>query len=172
MFEYGFEEGKDYLEVFPKNGENPLGGRPQIDFAVTLDTAKEISMIQRSEKGRQARRYFIAVEKQAREMHSEGWAAIEALRQEVRELRAEIQPKTAQKRLPTPESVAISRYFRPDGPIKMTATEIRTYLEQVTRKPFRLRLLGIELRRMGFRPRMERREGNPAQLYRISLQKG
>lgn len=61
MFEYGFEEGKDFITIL---GESK-GGRPSKDYALTLDTAKEISMLQRTEKGKEARQYFIAVEKQA-----------------------------------------------------------------------------------------------------------
>jgi anti-repressor protein len=60
MFEYGFEDGKDFVPIL----EETNIGRPSTDYALTLDTAKEISMIQRSEKGKQARQYFIACEKQ------------------------------------------------------------------------------------------------------------
>lgn len=60
MFEYGFEEKKDFISFL---GES-TGGRPSMDYALTIDTAKEISMLQRSEKGKQARQYFIACEKQ------------------------------------------------------------------------------------------------------------
>jgi len=48
---------------FSEISEKPKGGRPATDFALTIDTAKEISMIQRSEKGKIARRYFIECEK-------------------------------------------------------------------------------------------------------------
>src|SRR5699024_4297554 len=66
MFEYGFTEGQDYVEIsLLKNEERVHGGQNRKDYAVTLDTAKEISMIQRTDKGKQARQYFIAVEKQA-----------------------------------------------------------------------------------------------------------
>lgn len=66
MFEYGFTENEDYAEVYPETRNNPQGGRPRRDWAVTLDMGKEISMIQRTERGKQARRYFIEVEKRAR----------------------------------------------------------------------------------------------------------
>ncbi len=60
MSAYGFEENIDYRAI-SKNLEN--GGR-RIDHEITLDMAKEIAMIQRNEKGKQARQYFIEVEKQ------------------------------------------------------------------------------------------------------------
>lgn len=62
MCEYGFEGGKDYLEVMDKNVQNPQGGRPRADHQITLSMAKEICMLQRSEKGKQFRQYFISVE--------------------------------------------------------------------------------------------------------------
>lgn len=61
MFDYGFEEGKDFTPILAKSS----GGRPPMDYALTLDCAKEISMLQRSEKGKQARQYFIEMEKTA-----------------------------------------------------------------------------------------------------------
>lgn len=66
MFEYGFTENVDYVSLSQKS-EKPQGGRPQIDYALTIDCAKEISMLQRNEKGKQARKYFIEVEKNWKE---------------------------------------------------------------------------------------------------------
>lgn len=64
---FGFVEGVDYLlaagEVVAKSGEN-RGGRPAVDYHLTLDMAKELSMVENNAKGREARRYFIACEKQ------------------------------------------------------------------------------------------------------------
>lgn len=60
---YGFIENQDF-EVFNNFGENPNGGRPAIEYALTIDTAKELAMVEGNEKGKQARRYFIECEKQ------------------------------------------------------------------------------------------------------------
>lgn len=62
MCEYGFEAGKDFQEVLDKNGQNPLGGRPPVNHQLSLSMAKEICMLQRSEQGREVRRYLIQVE--------------------------------------------------------------------------------------------------------------
>lgn len=64
MLKYGFEEGADYVgcKVF-----NTLARQELQDHAMTIDMAKEISMIQRTPKGKQARQYFIQVEKKYRQ---------------------------------------------------------------------------------------------------------
>ena len=62
MIKYGFEESIDFIS-FSEKSDKPFGGRPQINHFLKLDMAKEISMIQRSEKGKQARKYFLQVEK-------------------------------------------------------------------------------------------------------------
>lgn len=65
MCEYGFTDGKDFSSILSES----TGGRPRVDHAMTLDMAKEISMIQRTEKGKQARQYFIDVEKAYKEKY-------------------------------------------------------------------------------------------------------
>jgi anti-repressor protein len=62
MVAYGFVENQDF-EVLLKNEQNPQGGRPSSDHAISLDMAKEICMIQRSDKGKEARLYFIECER-------------------------------------------------------------------------------------------------------------
>ena len=64
--QYGFAEGVDYL--IHKFMNNPLGGRPVIDYHVSIDMAKELAMVERSDKGREARRYFIECEKRLKQV--------------------------------------------------------------------------------------------------------
>ena len=64
--EYDFVENQDFV-VFAKIGENPNGGRPSQEYYITLDMAKELSMVERNEKGKQARKYFIECEKRLKE---------------------------------------------------------------------------------------------------------
>lgn len=52
-------ENEDF-QTFSKNLEK---GRPSVDYIIKLDTAKEMAMLERNEKGKQVRRYFIEVEK-------------------------------------------------------------------------------------------------------------
>lgn len=58
MREYGFAEGIDFLPFL----EESTGGRPATDHQLTFSMAKEICMIQRSEKGKIARQYFLSLE--------------------------------------------------------------------------------------------------------------
>lgn len=62
MKEYGFEENVDFIG-FSQKSEKPIGGRPTENHHIKLDMAKEISMLQRTEKGKQARQYFLQIEK-------------------------------------------------------------------------------------------------------------
>ena len=64
--QYDFVENQDFV-VFHKKGENPQGGRPSNDYYITLDMAKELAMVERNEKGKQARQYFIECERKLRE---------------------------------------------------------------------------------------------------------
>lgn len=59
MAEYGFIEGKDFCSKMSES----TGGRPAKDFNITVDMAKQICMIQRTDKGREYRQYFLDLEK-------------------------------------------------------------------------------------------------------------
>lgn len=59
MCEYGFSEGIDFCSKMSES----TGGRPSVDHTLTLDMAKELCMLARSEKGKQARQYFLQIER-------------------------------------------------------------------------------------------------------------
>lgn len=59
MTEYGFSEGTDFRTFLTESN----GGRPAQDAQLTIDTAKEICMLQRTDKGKQARQYFLQLER-------------------------------------------------------------------------------------------------------------
>ena len=63
MVEYGFTENTDFVTVGQKCPIANGGYQEKIDHAIKLDMAKEIAMIQRNEKGKEVRQYFIQVEK-------------------------------------------------------------------------------------------------------------
>ena len=62
MCEYGFTEN-DYKKCFPNLESGCNGGQNMVDYQISVDMAKQICMIQRSEKGRQYRQYFLDLEK-------------------------------------------------------------------------------------------------------------
>jgi phage anti-repressor protein len=60
------EDGIDFIQIL----EQSTGGRPSIDYALTLSSAKEISMLNGGEKGKEARRYFIDCEANLKQLTS------------------------------------------------------------------------------------------------------
>lgn len=60
MTEYGFSENSDFWTILSES----TGGRPATDHQLTIPMAKELCMLQRTDKGKQMRQYFIAVEEQ------------------------------------------------------------------------------------------------------------
>jgi phage anti-repressor protein len=61
--DYGFVDGEDYITIshFPNPESGNRGKR--IEYHISLDMAKELSMVERNEQGKQARRYFIECER-------------------------------------------------------------------------------------------------------------
>ena len=95
MCEYGFSENQDY-RVFVKNDDNTKGGRPSTDYEITLDMAKEIAMIQRSDKGKEVRQYFLELERRWNSPEAVMNRALEYSRKQVKELmeeNKELKPK-------------------------------------------------------------------------------
>ncbi|EPP2701252.1 antA/AntB antirepressor family protein [Escherichia coli] len=67
--EYEFIENQDYILLSNLGKQTSgRGGHNRKDYHLTLDTAKELAMVEHNEKGRQIRRYFIECEKKLRSM--------------------------------------------------------------------------------------------------------
>lgn len=62
MIDYGFTENQDFL-LLKNEQQTGRGGHNKVDHIIKLDMAKEIAMIQRTDKGKEVRTYFIQVEK-------------------------------------------------------------------------------------------------------------
>lgn len=60
--DYGFIQDEDYIIVTERTS-----GRPRKEYHITLDMGKELAMVERNEKGRQIRKYFILCERKAKE---------------------------------------------------------------------------------------------------------
>lgn len=103
MVEYGFVEGVDFCSKMSETSSK--GGRPSVNHSMTIDMAKEISMIQRNERGKQARQYFIECEKRFKAMampsyqiadpiaRARAWIEEEKSRQLLAAENAEMKPK-------------------------------------------------------------------------------
>lgn len=65
MCDYGFKEHVDFETCFPNlESENQHGGQNKVDHQLTIPMAKEICMLQRTERGKECRQYFIKIEEQ------------------------------------------------------------------------------------------------------------
>lgn len=62
--QYSFTEGEDFEVCFPNLGSKERGGHNAKDYRLTLNMAKELAMVERTPRGQQARRYFIACEEE------------------------------------------------------------------------------------------------------------
>ena len=64
--QYDFEDGRDYITFSQKNDKElnqGVIGRPSKDYHISISMAKELSMVENNEQGKQARKYFIECEK-------------------------------------------------------------------------------------------------------------
>lgn len=92
MAEYGFEEGIDFSSFLSES----TGGRPAQDHLIKVDMAKEISMLQRTEKGKEARQYFLKLEKMWNSPEMVMKRALEFANKQVEDMKSkmlEVKPK-------------------------------------------------------------------------------
>lgn len=90
MTEYGFDESVDFIRVTQKC-PTPGGIQEQADHHIKLDMAKEIAMIQRTDKGKQARQYFLQLEKMWNSPEMVMKRALEYADKKMLELRTQIE---------------------------------------------------------------------------------
>lgn len=98
MAEYGFEEGKDFnllkIERVQTEGGRSVS-REVIDHQITIDMAKELCMLQRTDKGKECRQYFIEIERRWNEPASVMARALQLAQKQILSL-----TETNQKLLP------------------------------------------------------------------------
>lgn len=97
MIEYGFTEGIDFWSFLSKTQN---GGRPSIEYNLTISMAKEVAMLQRNEKGKEVRNYFIQVEDRYKRLANDpsyqmalGLKASQLLLDQKDQIIAEMKPK-------------------------------------------------------------------------------
>ncbi|MEE8859202.1 MAG: phage antirepressor KilAC domain-containing protein [Leuconostoc mesenteroides] len=97
MIEYGFTEGVDFYSFLSKTSN---GGRPSIEYNLTISMAKEVAMLQRNEKGKEVRNYFIQVEDRYKKLANDpsyqmalGLKASQLLLEHKDKIIAEMKPK-------------------------------------------------------------------------------
>ncbi len=100
MCEYGFTEGEDFCS----NLSESTGGRPAIDHAITIPMAKELCMLQRSEKGSLFRKYFIRVEEAWNSPEMVMKRALEIANSRVKELQINVASLTVDNEIMRPKA--------------------------------------------------------------------
>lgn len=150
MVEYGFDENIDYVvtDIFVPNSKG--GKQTHKDHYMKLDMAKEVSMIQRNEKGRAARLYFIEVEKKYQQQNNLPSMTIEdmiihqaTVHKEFR-LRQEAQERELQelreKALDTESDIIEMKSYMVDSPdFKTVEHEINKYARRHNMKQSEVR---------------------------------
>lgn len=94
---YGFVEDVDYVKIdSPKMGNQKGGDRRSIEYYISLSMGKEIGMVERTEKGRVVRHYFIECEKRLKETRQQMALAIPQTLPEALRLAADLAEKNQQ----------------------------------------------------------------------------
>lgn len=100
MTDYGFTENQDYVLLSNFGNQTGRGGHNRVDHIIKLDMAKEIAMIQRTERGKQVRQYFIQVEKDFNSPEKIMARALLMADQKVHKLEAKLRPTVPKYSLP------------------------------------------------------------------------
>ncbi len=100
MCEYGFEEGKDFRTFLCETS----GGRPKHDAEITIDMAKELCMLQRNERGKLARQYFLQLERDWNSPEKVMARALQIAEKKISTLTADLSKATVQNTIMAPKA--------------------------------------------------------------------
>ena len=100
MCEYGFEEGKDFRTFLTESS----GGRPAQDAEITIDMAKELCMLQRNERGKLARQYFLQLERDWNSPEKVMARALQIAEKKISTLTADLSKATVQNTIMAPKA--------------------------------------------------------------------
>lgn len=100
MEEYGFSEGVDFCSFLSES----TGGRPATDHQLTIEMAKEICMLQRNEKGKQMRQYFIHIEEAWNKPEAVMARALKLAEKQMQKLQAENAELAVQNQIMAPKA--------------------------------------------------------------------
>lgn len=117
MIEYGFQRGIDYEilagQICPTN--NPKNPWTEVtDHQLTIDMAKQICMIQRSEEGRRYREYFLQIEKQWNTPEAVMARALQMANKTVNNLKNQIDAVTKKLEIAAPKAEAFDGFMSTD----------------------------------------------------------
>ena len=104
MCEYGFRENEDFavMDIFV---HNPAGGpQKQKDAAITIDMAKELCMLQRNERGKLARQYFLQLERDWNSPEKVMARALQIAEKKISTLTADLSRATVQNTTMAPKA--------------------------------------------------------------------
>lgn len=104
MCEYGFRENEDFavMDIFV---HNPAGGpQKQKDAAITIDMAKELCMLQRNERGKLARQYFLQLERDWNSPEKVMARALQIAEKKISTLTADLSKATVQNTIMAPKA--------------------------------------------------------------------
>lgn len=107
MCEYGFEQGRDFN--FLKNEQVRFEGNREVkrtvdDAEITIDMAKELCMLQRNDKGKQARQYFLQLERDWNSPEKVMARALQIAEKKISTLTADLSKLTVQNTIMQPKS--------------------------------------------------------------------
>ena len=116
MCEYGFEEGKDFSSILSKS----TGGRPQQNHQLTISMAKELGMLQRTQKGKECREYFIKGEEAWNKPEIVLSRALIMANNSLQELRSNNAQLLAENAVMKPKAEFADRVANTDGLLSMS----------------------------------------------------